>query len=379
MDAFKLVEKGFYVHPIRKLLLLIAFLSILTETCTAKPALLPSSLYFLDGASGGAQVWRLERDGVTRQQVTFEEAGVDDFSVSSVNGDLAFVSANRLFLVKADGEARRLIADGNTVDPMTEDYGFRGIVSDPSFSPDGKTLAYAFNGLHLYDTATGQDQHVLTNLGNLLGESFVFALEAYYPGAWSPDGKHLLVVMGYYEGSTLAVMEPGAAQPFTRLRSEGPACCLFSWSGDSQSVLVANPYFTTDLPGFWRYDVETGEQIVVVPGLTQEGTLNYSGWPLQLPSGDFLFFYVNLERFSPDVGIPLAMVQSAADGSSITPVRTDVLHIIDALWEPDGSATIIVGRHDKEDWHLWLARLDGSPLQVLIEDAQQIRDLTWGP
>jgi hypothetical protein len=100
--------------------------------------------------------------------------------------------------------------------------------------------------------ASGADQHVLKNLGNLLGEPFVFVLEDYYPGPWSPDGSKLLIEMGYFEGSTLAVMEPGKAQPFTRMRSAGPVCCQYSWAADGLSVFVANPHFTVQWPGLWR-------------------------------------------------------------------------------------------------------------------------------
>ena len=361
----------------RVILLAIAVPSLLAACVgTGKP--LPRSLYFLDGPAEGAQVWRLDTDGITQVQITQEEAGVDDFAVSPADGSLAFVSNNQLFLQDGDGQNRRLVADDSQVDKEGEDYAFRGFIEAPVFSPDGRTLAYAFDGLHLYDLAGGEDEHVLTNLGNLLGEPFVFAKESYFPGPWSPDGSRLLIIMGYFEGSTLAVMDRDAEEPFTRLWSNGPVCCLFSWATDGRSVLVANPHFTRNAPGLWRYDAETGEEAVVVAGLVEDGSHDYVGWPHQLASGDLVYFHVNLVRFSPDVGIPLVMVRSRPDGSNRTQVRPEEFHIIDALWAEDGSLAVISQPSGDDGRQVVQARTDGSPLQVMIE-RERIRGLAWGP
>jgi WD40 repeat protein len=360
-------------------------LSGLLAACVGVGTPLPHSVYYLDGPAEEAQVWRLEADGLSRVQVTNEEAGVDQFAVSSADGTIAFVSNNHLFLMGGDGENRRIVADDREVDREAEDYIFRGFIEAPVFSPDGRTLAYAFNGLHLYNLASGEDKHVLTNLGNLLGEPFVFARENYFPGPWSPDGSMLLILMGYFEGSTLAVMELEAEQ-FTRLWSSGAVCCQYSWAPDGHSVLVANPSYSVVWPGLWRYDAETGEETVVVPGIAQDGSVNFVGWPHQLPSGDLLYFHVNLERFSPDVGIPLVMVRSAPDGSNRSPLRPEEFRINSALWAPDGSLALILNlsngdsvRVTSDDiMQVVLARTDGSPLQVLIE-GECIRGLEWGP
>jgi len=357
-----------------RIILIAALAGGLLGACTpAGP--LPHSIYFLDGPPGEAQVWRLERDGVTRTQLTREPAGVDAFAVSG-DGRLAFVTGNALFV--QDAQRTTLIADGNRSPATGDEAHFRNTVSTPVFSPDGRTLAYAHDGLHLYDLAAGTDQHALTNLGNLLGELSVFEKENYAPGPWSPDGRRLLIIMGYYEGSTLAVMEPGAAQPYTRLRTDGPTCCLFSWA-DKRTVLAANPYFTTDLPGLWRYDALTGARTELIAGIGADGWLNYVGWPLQLPSGDLLFFHAHLERFSPDEGIPLVLTHSDADGADLRPLRGEAIHVWDVLWTTDGSLAVIQGRIGDGGPQVLLVRPDSSPLLVLIEDAARVRGLAWGP
>jgi hypothetical protein len=152
---------------------------------------------------------------------------------------------------------------------------------------------------------------------------------------------------------------------------------------DSRSVLVSNPWFIANgtPPGLWRNDAATGEATTLVPGIAPGGgTNNYVGWPFQLPSGDLLFFFVN-QRYSPDVGFPMRMVRSQADGSNRTVLRPEIFHVAEALWAPDGSLAVIVKyfRDDRDrDWQVTLTRTDGSPLHVLVE-GERIQGLAWGP
>lgn len=361
-----------------RIALAMVLLSGLFASCAGPAKLLPHTLYYLAGPREQSQVWRLEADGSAKAQITTEEAGVQEFAVSPADGSLALVSNNQLFLVDGRGENRRLIADDSQVDQNIEDYAFRSLVGSPVFSTDGQTLAYAFDGLHLYDISKGKDEHVLTNLGNLQGESFVFSRESYSPGPWSPDGHKLLIIMSYYEGSTLAVMEPGAAQPFTRMRSNGPVCCQFSWTEDSRSVLVANPNYTGDRPGLWKYDAETGKESVLIMGPNDGSSNDFVGWPHQPDSGELLYFHVNLKHFSPDTGIPLTMVRSNPDGSNRTQLRPEAFDTSEVLWAPNGSFALAVQRASGDNQQIVLARTDASPLQVLVE-GQRIGNLAWGP
>jgi Tol biopolymer transport system component len=342
--------------------------------CVPGEAPLPATVYYLNGAPAEAQVWRLETNGMTASQITHEAEGVDDFAVSPADGSLAIVTANQLFVQGPGGRDRKRIADGTLAADEAEGLVSRNTVEAPSFSPDGRTLAYALDGLHLYDLATGEDRHMLVNGGPLLGETYRLHRENYAPGDWSPDGSRLVLSIGYADGATLAVVEPGAGQPFTRMRSTDLVEGRVSWSPDSRSLYVANPNYSVAWPGLWRYDVVSGQEDPLLT--TQPGSSRFIGWPVEIPSGGLLFFYG--EQFSPEKGIPLMMVQSDAGGSNFVQVRAEEFNIGDALWSPDGSLALISQFMDGGRAQLGLARPDGSPLRILTE-GEWIRQLTWGP
>lgn len=350
---------------------------ISTDTSHA-PEVLPNSLYFLANSNEIPQIFKLDKDGIHKVQITHEEAGIDEYTVSSSDGSIAYISGNRLFIQNNNEDTPLLLVDPPEIDPSVADYSFRAFLSNPSFSPDGRFLAYALDGLHLYNLLSGVDKHLLTNLGNLTGEPYVFAKEAYTPGDWSPDGRQLLIIMGYYEGSTLAIMDLDAEEPFHRLWSHGTVCCIFTWTADSRSILVANPYFTTDLPGLWQYDAKTGQQTEIISGQAEDGSLNYVGWPLQLDNGQLLFFFTNQKSFSPDVGIPLRMTRSDADGSHMVTIRPDEYRISDVLWSPDGSMAVISHKNVAGNLELIVVPTDGKQPKVIIEGSR-IRNLMWGP
>lgn len=364
---------------VKKLLISILVLCFLMGGCKSFEKPLPHSIYFLKGSDEESQVWRLERDGRTLNQITSESKGVENFAVSSVDGTIALVSDNKLFLQDSNGKNRRLIADGSLVKAEGEDSFFRTMLTSPFFSPDGQTLAYGLDGIHLYDLATGRDDHVLTDLGNLNNESFVYAKEVYSPGPWSPDGSMLLIDMSYYEGFTLAVMKQGVERSFLRLRSEGAVCCMVSWTPDSRVILVANPYFTGTIPGLWRFDSQTGEQEYLIPGRSEDGLIHFVGWPYQTSDGGLTFFYAAQERFDAEKGIPLKLVYAEKDGSNIQPRLEDEFRIRSAFWAPDGSLVIVAGSCCGKENQLLLVHPDAGTVETLMEEGGQIRYLAWGP
>src|SRR5688572_20212044 len=94
-------------------------------------SLFPHSLYFL-GTDNQAisQIFRMERDGKTKTQLTFEPVNVWDYDISRADGSMAYEANNQLVLVHADGSNRRVLVEG---EPHPEGRG----LYHPVFSPDG--------------------------------------------------------------------------------------------------------------------------------------------------------------------------------------------------------------------------------------------------
>ena len=105
-------------------------------------SLLPHSMYFLNNDGAGlTQVYRLDKDGKTVTQVTFEPANVESYDVSSVDGSVVYATNNQLFTVNADGSNRSMIVDGGPLDPND---AFVNHINVPLWSPDGQTIAYGY-------------------------------------------------------------------------------------------------------------------------------------------------------------------------------------------------------------------------------------------
>ena len=165
--------------------------------------LLPHSLYFLANDNQGIkQIYRMERDGRTTTQLTFEPVNVWEYDVSPVDGSLAYETDNQLVLVNADGSNRRVLAADA---PNPDAHG----VYHPVFSPDGQTLAYAHQGLNLYSVSTGLSSLVIQDQFNDIGNGQRLAVETYAPERYSPDGTKLLLALGHWEvAPSHAVYDP---------------------------------------------------------------------------------------------------------------------------------------------------------------------------
>lgn len=340
--------------------------------------LLPQPVYYLSEASGSPQVWRLEADGTTQNQITDEAEPIDGFDVSRVDGSVAYVTDNQLYLVNADGSNKRLLVDNAAANPEADAYLYRQRISDPRFSPDGRYLAYAFDGVWILDLTTLQAAQLVMNRTEENDEGAIFAEALYSPLAWAPDSAQLLVNVKGFESSTLAVLNPGAEPSITEFEEPGGIiCCQAAWAPDSGSVLVGSPYIGLIEPGLWRY-ADSGEMTELI-GVGEGGLFQFVGWPLQLADGSLRYFYTSSTEI-PAADLPLYMMRSDADGAANrAELRPDSFsNIVEVLWAEDGALALIVQMNSPgtTSGSLLLVSADGSPLQILLPEAQQLH---WGP
>lgn len=303
---------------------------------------LPHSLYFLsDQNSGRFQIWVLEADSGAARRITDEPAGVSEYDVSASDGRVAYITENRLYLIDSDGSGRTMLVDPGADDGQDDTYHYTRKLSGVSWTNNGSILAYGLNGVHLYFVSEQRDAHVIENVIEERADGTIYPSAMVRPLSWSPDGNFLLVEIGFFEGSTLGTYSLQTAE-LVRLGSGGIVCCQPAWSADSRSVLVASPLFGVIPSGLWRYDAQTGEETELIHHTSEDDTLNFVNWPLELPNGELRYFYNNTAAF-PQTAAPLLMVSSGADGvSGRQLIRPEYWENYEVLWAQDGSLVVAV-------------------------------------
>ncbi|MCE7859535.1 MAG: hypothetical protein DYG86_07080 [Chloroflexi bacterium CFX2] len=279
------------------------------------PSLLPRSMYYLaNDAAQILQVFRLEKDGRTVTQLTFEPSKVTDFDVSIADGSVVFTSNNQMFLIDADGSDRRMIFDGGAVD---ENNPFLTRINSPVYSPNGGTIAFGHKGLNFYSVASGQTNRVLDDSLDDVGGGLVIPRELYWPEMYSSDGNRLIVTLGYYEGASSAIYYPNGGG-LVRLVNEqrGIICCGdYSMSSDGSVLFAASPTFGMFAAGLWRVDTNSGNVTTLLLGDFDTNPAEVADNPFAAPDGQLYYFYGSIPNPNDIPNrTPLQLVRSAADG-----------------------------------------------------------------
>jgi hypothetical protein len=354
------------------------------EAGTAMPesstSLLPHTFYYLGTDSAGlTQVFRIERDGTSQRQLTFESVNVNDYGVSPADGSVAYIANNQLLLVNVDSSGRRVLVDGG---PIDENNPFLSVINSPVFSPNGQTLAYGYKGLNLYAVSTGASELVIENQIDDSNSSFLFPKELYWPERYSPDGTKLLITLGYYEGASAAIYYP-VSNLLVRLTGwEGALICCdeTEWSADSSSFYSASSSIGMFSSGMWKVDASTGAVTTLFVSNFDSGSFVYADEPYLAPDGQLYFFFLETNK-EFNMRTPLQLVRAAPDGvTGRTVLRADTFELMnEALWAPDANSVVVAYAPTEEvvqGGQAEIVYLDGAPNVVLTEFAQQMK---WGP
>ena len=359
--------------------------TVVTEATTS---LLPHSLYFLgrDNQSLG-QIYRIERDGKTVTQLTFEPVGVVDYDVSPADGSVVYETNNQLLLINADGSNRRALVEG-----IPTPDNARGFYH-PIFAPDGQTLAYSSSGINLYSLSTGVAKLVFED-ELINGPAFSGSAISYSPEKYSPDGTKLVIHMLYADTSALAIYYP-ASNSLVRLScAEDNYICTagawfysdIEWSADSSSFYVGVPTATSVYAGdsLWKVDAVTGAVTSLTPSTTSDGLAIVPRELHHAPSGQMYFFFGAYDVNSGFFDAPeLNLVRSEPDGVTNRTVLRDENFVLmkEALWVPDASFAIVASAPtpdwDQEGGVLELYYTDGTKEPVWL--APYGDQMKWGP
>ncbi|MBI3162352.1 MAG: PD40 domain-containing protein [Chloroflexi bacterium] len=345
--------------------------------------LLPHSMYFIgnDGA-GLAQVYRLEKDGKTITQLTFEPAAAESYDVSPIDGSVVYVSDNKLYTVNADGSNRSMIFDGGQVDVNNP---FINQVRSPVWSPNGQTIAFGHKGLNFYSIVGGQSNLVLKDEIDDAGNGFFVPREMIFPDKYSPDGSKLIVTLGYYEGASSAVYYVNGGALIRLTGGEGSAICCgeTEWTPDGSAFYSANPTFGMFSAGLWRVDAATGEVTALLRGDFDTDPIHFADEPFLAPDGQLYFFHYTMPGGTEPLSrVSLLLTRAGPDGATgQTVLRPETFERMnEALWAPDASFVIVANADVPEIYQ-------GGRLELYYTDGQKSMiplvpfgmELKWGP
>jgi TolB protein len=229
-----------------------------------------------------------------------------------VDGRVLFVKDGDLWVLDASGP--RAFASGGTF-------------SQPSWAPDGASLAYVYRGTNFADIFItddqGQSQTRLTDSQSTILDNNDWNMRP----AWSPDGK------------------------------------LIAYVSDK----------TSTFPVLWLMNGAdgTGRHAVVLPGL-QEEAVDALAWS---PDGTQLA----ITLFNEPGPTQIAVVPLNATGRQVGKVVTDLTGgALDPSWSPDGNWLAFAGR-DAYAVEAYVAHPDGTAVSRLTSDGQLARSPAWSP
>lgn len=393
MSIFKRsIKKFFYLALVSCLLLACAITSrispherqptpINTMTPAASPQelfSLPAPLYYLQDG----QIWRLDPDAQTKQQITSEDAVVEAFDISPMDGSLVYISNNSLVISDPDGGNREILLAGAELPPLLDeltllnemDY-ITSAMRSPYWSADGQKIVFIKNGLQIYDLEKNQVEPIFTYTNNLDEQNLLANLLS-----WSPDDQYFLVSQYVYPIDGHNQLKLGLFTPDNYLYELSESyLTTFTWNPETTLLFLANAAYGAPQslqvcelanivctliaeyePARWYYHyaypfVTTDNKLLVFMAVTDDG--------FQIP-----------ETFK--------LISIDLDGSNRLNLHNSGYKLASALWSPNGDGIVVVLAEKTDDFPadsmLWLDIKDTSPISLPVLHADSLRwDLSF--
>jgi len=329
---------------------------------------LPAPLYFI---GENHQVMRLNFDG-TLTEITEEEKGVSQMDVSPIDGRIAYTilpevglpQGTRLTVVDRDGRNPRTVIDGFAV-------------SQPIWSPNGKRLAYALDGVKAFDFESGEWLDILPN--RAMNNNFIIK---YIPLAWSPDGKTILIQMQTDQYSAAIYHLDGSVAQVI------PMYCASAgtYSLDGKDFYIGVDGFgpTGESPCeveplIWRLSSTSAYTETRLKMDSREGdTMFLAKSPFAATNGRLYFLYAKApfdaqnNEIHTETEPSYVLASCKLDGSDLHILNSDVMSggFSEIAWTPDGSSVVI----KRDNTFIILNTKDNVSIAIDLPGS----DLHWG-
>ena len=247
--------------------------------------------------------------------------------VAELDGTIAFSYDDGIWVSDADGTNRRA---------LTDDGGF-----DPTFSPDGRQIAYRLllaqdDGEIWVVDATGENRRNLVNDPDFSD----------WGPAWSPDGSSIAFDSNRRVGLALWAMKADGTDQHIVTTGHGE---YPSWSPDSTRLVYAGGDY---------YDI----RVVGADGSNDHALTSspaYDMGPAWSPDGAWIAYHTQADAYpnlgEPGMGPEMEIHLVRPDGADDHRITDDAVEDAFPVWSPDGRY-LTWARHGE----LVVARPDGS-------------------
>ncbi|MCS6885780.1 MAG: protein kinase [Acidobacteriota bacterium] len=228
----------------------------------------------------------------------------------------------------------------------------------PTFSPDGKSIAYSSDRsgafeIYIKQLVAGGKEFQLTNDGH----------QNLQP-AWSPDGEKIAYHCSKQSGIWLIPSLGGPARQLTDFGSKpawSPDGTYIAFQSDPLVDLAANASPAMPPSTIWMIPSDGG----VPMQLTSAGTpLGGHGTPHWSPNGKRIVFASYDRRNSSIWAI-------SVEDKSLIRIVDNQRYIYDPIYTPDGSAIVYCARTEQSDFAIWKVNVDRETGQPQGEPEQQ--------
>ncbi len=274
---------------------------------------------------------------------------------------IAFAYQGRIWLVPVEGGVAHQLTSGP------------GYHSQPSWSPDGRSIAFAADvdlnfDIYLLDLESGVERRLTENPHLDLRPRF------------SPDGARILFTTGRDGTFDLWAYDLGRGSPEAVIADPRAQDMVGDWIGDTGDIVFVSKRGEAALGSgsLWRWSAATGEASLLIRIET-----NYQASPVVAPHGGSVAYITDASGTNDIYQVPTARAPAAQDRSSpgiqqvrLTHTPTDEYF---PAWSPDGERLVYSrngGRPEEErttdqgmGFELYtVGRGGGVPRRIRIEE-----------